>query len=72
MEMYRSGHNEAVLKTVWCNSHVGSNPTVSAMETLEIIEFQGFFVIKIPSNFDVKSLQPRLFFVATKVKIFEI
>ena len=29
-ERYRSGHNEAVLKTVWCNSHVGSNPTRSA------------------------------------------
>ena len=29
-EGYRSGHNEAVLKTVWEQSHVGSNPTPSA------------------------------------------
>ena len=30
MEMYRSGHNEAVLKTVCPQGHVGSNPTGSA------------------------------------------
>ena len=30
-ESYRSGHNEAVLKTVWEQSHVGSNPTPSAI-----------------------------------------
>ena len=29
-ESYRSGHNEAVLKTVWEQSRVGSNPTLSA------------------------------------------
>ena len=29
-EGYRSGHNEAVLKTVWVHAHVGSNPTPSA------------------------------------------
>ena len=29
MERYRSGHNEAVLKTVWAKAHVGSNPTLS-------------------------------------------
>ena len=29
-EGYRSGHNEAVLKTVCLNGHVGSNPTPSA------------------------------------------
>ena len=29
-ERYRSGHNEAVLKTVWAHAHVGSNPTLSA------------------------------------------
>ena len=28
-EGYRSGHNEAVLKTVWVHAHVGSNPTPS-------------------------------------------
>ena len=29
-ERYRSGHNEAVLKTVCPNGRVGSNPTLSA------------------------------------------
>ena len=27
----RQGHNEAVLKTVWVQAHVGSNPTLSAI-----------------------------------------
>ena len=30
MERYRSGHNEAVLKTVWGQPHMGSNPILSA------------------------------------------
>ncbi len=30
MEAYRSGHNEAVLKTVWVQAHGGSNPSASA------------------------------------------
>ena len=29
-ERYRSGHNEAVLKTVCPQGHVGSNPTLCA------------------------------------------
>ena len=29
LERYRSGHNEAVLKTVCPQGHVGSNPTLS-------------------------------------------
>ena len=29
-ERYRSGHNEAVLKTVWGKPHMGSNPILSA------------------------------------------
>ena len=29
-ESYRSGHNEAVLKTVWGQPHKGSNPFLSA------------------------------------------
>ena len=33
MEAYRSGHNEAVLKTVWVQAHGGSNPSASAKET---------------------------------------
>ena len=32
MERYRSGHNEAVLKTVCPQGRVGSNPTLSAGE----------------------------------------
>ena len=31
MERYRSGHNEAVLKTVCPKGRVGSNPTLSAL-----------------------------------------
>ncbi len=30
VEDYRSGHNEAVLKTVWVQAHGGSNPSSSA------------------------------------------
>lgn len=30
-EAYRSGHNEAVLKTVCPQGRVGSNPTLSAL-----------------------------------------
>ena len=29
-DAYRSGHNEAVLKTVWVQAHGGSNPSASA------------------------------------------
>lgn len=32
MERYRSGHNEAVLKTVCPQGRVGSNPTLSASQ----------------------------------------
>ena len=35
MERYRSGHNEAVLKTVCPQGRVGSNPTLSAGCTAE-------------------------------------
>ena len=38
MERYRSGHNEAVLKTVCPQGRVGSNPTLSASEGLCICE----------------------------------
>ncbi len=31
-EGYRSGHNGAVLKTVWVQAPVGSNPTPSARD----------------------------------------
>ncbi len=29
-QAYRSGHNEAVLKTVWVQAHGGSNPSACA------------------------------------------
>ena len=35
LERYRSGHNEAVLKTVWVKARVGSNPTLSAVILIE-------------------------------------
>ena len=35
-ERYRSGHNEAVLKTVCPQGHVGSNPTLSVIFLLKI------------------------------------
>ena len=39
MERYRSGHNEAVLKTVWGQPHKGSNPFLSAITPI----FRDFF-----------------------------
>ena len=33
VEEYRSGHNEAVLKTVWGKPHGGSNPSSSATKS---------------------------------------
>ena len=35
MERYRSGHNEAVLKTVCPQGRVGSNPTLSVSQVTE-------------------------------------
>ena len=32
MQEYRSGHNEAVLKTVWVKAHGGSNPSSCATQ----------------------------------------
>ena len=39
MEAYRSGHNEAVLKTVWVHAHGGSNPSASAKRHLKGVFF---------------------------------
>ena len=36
MERYRSGHNEAVLKTVCPQGHVGSNPTLSVIREKDL------------------------------------
>ena len=43
METYRSGHNGADSKSVCLNGHVGSNPTVSAMQRPENTAFSGFY-----------------------------
>ena len=42
-EGYRSGHNEAVLKTVWAHAHKGSNPFPSAIKSLENTTFSRLF-----------------------------
>jgi hypothetical protein len=42
MERYRSGHNEAVLKTVCPQGHVGSNPTLS-VEVRRVLHRQDSF-----------------------------
>ena len=34
MERYRSGHTEAVLKTVCLHGHMGSNPILSVLVTI--------------------------------------
>ena len=36
MERYRSGHNEAVLKTVCPQGRVGSNPTLSVRKSKDL------------------------------------
>ena len=38
---YRSGYNEAVLKTVSCKRHVGSNPTPSVEKYAGVVEQGG-------------------------------
>ena len=48
MERYRSGHNEAVLKTVCPNGRVGSNPTLSA-QTFQTI-LQWLFILAFNSS----------------------
>ena len=48
MEEYRSGHNEAVLKTVWAKAHGGSNPSSSAKRDCILMDTIFFiFVIKV-------------------------
>ncbi len=48
METYRSGHNGADSKSVREQSHVGSNPTVSANRTLENIKFSRVLLFMSP------------------------
>ena len=42
MQVYRSGHNEAVLKTVWVKAHGGSNPSACAKSA----PWDTFFIAK--------------------------
>ena len=51
-EGYRSGHNEAVLKTVWGQPHKGSNPFLSAIKSLENTTFSRLFSFLPGSAFD--------------------
>ena len=41
-ERYRSGHNEAVLKTVCPQGRVGSNPTLSASNEYHLKRWYGY------------------------------
>ena len=61
MESYRSGHNEAVLKTVWVQAHGGSNPSLSAKKQAInacFFVYKGVFM----ANAGVKSLVRKLHF----------
>ena len=42
MQAYRSGHNEAVLKTVWVKAHGGSNPSACAKAKAPVQSNGGF------------------------------
>ena len=43
MQEYRSGHNEAVLKTVWVKAHGGSNPSSCAKKIKTSLALVLFF-----------------------------
>ena len=45
MERYRSGHNEAVLKTVCPQGRVGSNPTLSVEIAISLKEYVVYSVV---------------------------
>ena len=47
MERYRSGHNEAVLKTVWGQPHKGSNPFLSAIYIYTFKDTTGVVSLKL-------------------------
>ncbi len=56
-EEYRSGHNEAVLKTVWVQAHGGSNPSSSAkMNPTEPVKRLKFGFIFLCSKYGFKFL----------------
>ena len=45
-EAYRSGHNEAVLKTVWVQAHGGSNPSASATAKVTPVRGVTFYCVE--------------------------
>ena len=55
LERYRSGHNEAVLKTVCPRGRVGSNPTLSVEKTISQSD-GSFFCEKSASSGEVPKL----------------
>ena len=46
-QAYRSGHNEAVLKTVWVKAHGGSNPSACAKKHKGTVCFLCVFLQRI-------------------------
>ena len=48
MERYRSGHNEAVLKTVCPQGRVGSNPTLSVQKAHSVQEEKVSLIGEVP------------------------
>ena len=59
-EAYRSGHNEAVLKTVWVQAHGGSNPSASATaEKCEPMRF-AFFIAAAEAEHNNEPLRRKL------------
>ena len=48
MERYRSGHNEAVLKTVCPQGRVGSNPTLSVYKMLYALRDKVSLIGEVP------------------------
>ena len=49
MQEYRSGHNEAVLKTVWVKAHGGSNPSSCAKKTRAYTRVFSFYIASVTS-----------------------
>ena len=59
LQEYRSGHNEAVLKTVWVQAHGGSNPSASAKKMLMWLRWQSTSLVRMRSPVQVWSSAPK-------------
>ena len=55
MEAYRSGHNEAVLKTVRVQAHGGSNPSASANKKRTFVYQKFSFCLSKPQAWHIIS-----------------